>query len=104
MSELEPDTWLIQQGDAVGSYFVASQSGPGKYLCDLMEFQGKGRCSCRDFEIRILPFRERGEIPPKEHCKHIHAAKLYFADMVIQKMLAQSMDVPPVFTPDDAPN
>lgn len=88
--EPDPDVWLIEQGDAVGSYFVASQSGPGKYLCDLMEFEGKGRCSCRDFEIRILPFRERGETPPKAHCKHLHAAKLHFADDVIQRILSQA--------------
>jgi hypothetical protein len=84
---------LIQQGDAVGRLFVASQSGQGKYLCDLLEFAGKGRCSCRDYEIRILPFRERGEVPPKAHCKHLHAAKLYFADEIIQRMITQHASI-----------
>lgn len=90
MSTAEPDTWLVENADAVGRYFVASQSQTGKYMVDILAFDGKGRCACRDFEIRILPFRERGEIPLKAYCKHIHAAKMHFAEEVIQRMLANA--------------
>ncbi len=79
----------------MGRLFVASQSKPGKYLCDLLAYGGKGQCSCPNWCFTIGPHRERGEEPPKALCKHLYAAKLYFADMVIQRMLAQSRDVPP---------
>jgi hypothetical protein len=86
----EPDTWLIEPADAVGRYLVASQSQAGKYMVDLLAYNGHGQCACPQWGYRIGPAREKGEVPSVRWCKHISAARDVMLDDVIQRMLAQA--------------
>lgn len=83
---------------------------PGKlpYLVDLAGYGGNGRCCCPHFTMRLEPFLRSGsgvsaceaadEGLVKEpvwgtahdslRCRHIHAARLHFADDVIQAIAA----------------
>ena len=90
MSTPDPDTWLIEPADAVGRYLVASQSQAGKYMVDLLAYNGHGQCACPQWAYRIGPAREKGEVPSVRWCKHIAAARDVMLDDVIQRMLAQA--------------
>jgi hypothetical protein len=90
LSEPEPDTWQVTPADAVGRYFVASQSQAGKYMVDLLAYNGHGQCACPQWVYRIGPAREKGEQPPVRWCKHIAAAREVMLDDVIARMLAQA--------------
>lgn len=91
MPDGPPDTWLVQPHDAVGRYFVASQSQEGKYLVDVLAYGGHGQCSCADWVYRIKPARDQGQEPPKRYCKHLAHAREYFTDEVIRRMLATAL-------------
>ena len=90
MSESKPDTWQVTQADAVGRYFVASQSKAGAYMVDLLAYDGHGQCSCPHWNYRLGPAREKGEKPDVRWCKHIAAARDVMLDDVIARMLAQA--------------
>ena len=91
LSEPEPDTWQVTPADAVGRYFVASQSQAGKYMVDLLAYNGHGQCACSHWVFRIGPAREKGEVPSVRWCKHISAAREVMLDDVIARMLAQAV-------------
>jgi len=74
----------------VGRYLVASQSQAGKYMVDLLAYNGHGQCACSHWVFRIGPAREKGEVPSVRWCKHISAAREVMLDDVIQRMLAQA--------------
>lgn len=76
--------------DAIGRYFVASQSKAGAYMVDLLAYNGHGQCACPQWAYRIGPAREKGEPPDVRWCKHIAAAREVMLDDVIQRMLAAS--------------
>ena len=73
-----------------GRCFVHSRTEPNtKHLVDLFEYRGNGFCGCAQFRFRCQPALENGA-EPSEHlqCKHILAAKVAFANSVIEKLLA----------------
>ncbi len=74
----------------MGRYLVASQSQEGKYMVDLLAYNGHGQCACSHWGFRIGPAREAGLEPPVRFCKHIAAAREHFTDDVIQRMIAQA--------------
>lgn len=58
------------------TYLFKSNSGK-EYFIDMEEFNGNGRCGCRDFECRHLPklqkLQDQGITSfPEYACKHIH--------------------------------
>ena len=80
----------MEPADAVGRYLVASQSQEGKYMVDLLAYNGHGQCACSHWGFRIGPAREAGLEPPVRYCKHIAAAREHFTDDVIQRMISQA--------------
>jgi hypothetical protein len=74
---------------------VESESGHGTYFVDILENQGKGRCSCPDFECRIAPIYSGKKQAPANTptfiaaCKHQLRVKLFIADKFIAEMLKQ---------------
>lgn len=79
----------MEPADAVGRYLVASQSQEGKYMVDVLAYDGHGQCACPQWQYRIGPAREAGEQPPVKYCKHLKAAREQFTDDIIQRMLTQ---------------
>lgn len=63
-----------------GRYHVMSHSQKGRYMVDLASYHGHGSCTCKDFQVRVQPERERGQIPQKRYCKHIAAARQVFLE------------------------
>jgi hypothetical protein len=47
------------------------------YLVDVVEFWGRGRCSCPDYRCRVQPFYEVKDFTPKP-CKHQFSAFYLF--------------------------
>jgi hypothetical protein len=72
-----------------GRCHVHSQTEVGvKYLVDLFEYRGNAWCSCDQFKFRCQPALDKGAEPHYSlQCKHIAAAKVYFADRVIELLL-----------------
>ena len=62
------------------------------HLVDLEEWGGSGVCSCETFTFRTLP-KVRAGIKQKGHgtdCKHLIAAKVFFAQAIVRKILQVS--------------
>ena len=83
-----PDTWLIEHGDSVGRYLVASQNKEGKYMVDLLAYETRGECACPAWQYRIGPVLQKGEVPDRPWCKHIQAARDHFTDEILRRTLA----------------
>lgn len=68
-------------------FYVESQSGQKPYLVDLGTYWGHGSCDCLHFKCRIEPKLARGERPTSRRaCKHLAAAREYFADLCIERI------------------
>lgn len=58
-----------------------------RYLVDLGEYGGNGRCTCRDFEIRKWPLIRDGSAPgERTRCWHIRRAREWMIDLVIARL------------------
>jgi hypothetical protein len=77
--------------DTVTSWLVESESRPEEHhLVELLDYNGFGQCACEHFQMVLGPtLREGFQAKP---CKHITAAKLAFADKVIDQMLQNILD------------
>lgn len=76
-----------------------------QHLVDLFAFDGFGQCGCEHFDFALGP-RLREDDRPEFPCAHIVAAKLYFAGMVIERMLDITLtksQTPPVMTDLSSP-
>jgi len=75
-------------------YHVSSESKEDEiYVVDLALFQGRGQCTCRDWETRCQPRLKQG-LPPNEYphperdrCKHIHSCVLWLGNMLILRTI-----------------
>lgn len=73
-----------------GRCYVFSRTEEGvKYLVDVFEYRGVGKCDCPQFRFRMQPRLEDGATGRHLQCWHIREAKLAFADQMIQRMLEQ---------------
>lgn len=55
------------------------------YLVDLQEFDGNGQCGCENFQFRLNPKLDRGDlISADTRCHHIKAARDWFLDRQIE--------------------
>lgn len=59
------------------------------YLVDLEENEQFGWCSCDHHRFRIQPELDRNRMPRAPRCKHINAAHLALAKLVVAKMSQQ---------------
>lgn len=85
---------VIRQ-DTPGSYHVPSERKKGiTYAVDVLGSGGEGHCTCDDWMIRIGPYLERHEDPPRRFCKHIAACRDDFLDFVISQYLHQTTGQP----------
>lgn len=76
----------------LGHYHVYSETqAETMYDVELLANNGNGRCTCQDWQMRIGPYLERSEDPPRRFCKHIIACREYFLDDVIKRMIAASL-------------
>ena len=68
-------------------FYVFSETKPGrKYLCDLLEFDGNGKCDCDHFKFRLEPVLFRGYRETSLLCKHLKSAREAWATMVLRHM------------------
>ena len=71
---------------------VESESRPGQHhIVELMNFDGFGACTCENFEFRIGPGLRDGF--PEKPCKHIEAAKMSLADVVLAQMVENAREL-----------
>lgn len=71
-------------------YRVASDNELDGYLVDLAALDGNGICQCKAFQIQglsQLKERRRLGVPGAVRCKHIHRARAFLLDQLIQRML-----------------
>lgn len=65
-------------------YYVSSEAHPrNQYLVDLLDHEGVGCCSCRDWICRCWPIIKKGQ---RAMCKHVKAARAHFLDHLLQTM------------------
>lgn len=65
---------------------VESQSRPGQHhIVELLNFEAFGECTCEHFQCRLGPGLRAGFA--EKPCDHITAAKLAFADVVLEQMI-----------------
>lgn len=65
-------------------YRVHSEADPRRiYLCDLLENDGIGSCSCKDWSCRVGPLVKEGK---RAYCKHIVACRAHFLNQVLAAM------------------
>lgn len=70
---------------------IESESRPGQHhIVELMNFDGFGECTCENFEFNIGPGLKGGF--PENPCKHILAAKVAMADLVLSHMIKNAID------------
>jgi len=64
------------------------------HLVDLEEWGGSGVCSCETFTYRTLPKVFKGEKKQGygTDCKHIIAAKVFFAEKIIKQIIQVSKE------------
>ncbi len=53
----------VEAGDCSTRWFVRSRTSGKKYLVDVSSYGGNGRCSCRDYEVRMEPVLRNGRKP-----------------------------------------
>lgn len=53
----------VESFDHSTRWRVRSRTGGDKYVVDLGAYFGNGRCSCRDFEVRMEPILKHGKKP-----------------------------------------
>lgn len=59
----------------------------GKYLVDLSEDGGNGRCGCPDFEIRVQ--KNRRDKTGRRSCKHLQYVFAYFGWLMARQIVAE---------------
>lgn len=65
-------------------FTVQSESEPrSQHVVDLLENDGRGACSCKDFQTRRWPVIRDGG---RATCKHMRAAREYFLDDLLARM------------------
>lgn len=75
--------------DHVLRFRVQSDARPEiEHVVDLGSFDGFGRCSCENFEFRLMPELMEGRTPPAR-CKHLIQARDHLVDEVIARIIAQ---------------
>lgn len=69
-------------------YSVESDTGTAAYRVDLLANDGKGQCSCRDWETRRSPAIKAGDPigSPSTMCKHVVRARGYFLNGLLAMM------------------
>lgn len=72
-----------------GRYHVKSLSETGTHMVDLRNWDFRGECTCKDWEIRVGFFLKKDEEPQKPCCKHIHLAR--------QKLVLDNFDQIPLY-------
>lgn len=101
----------VDRYDGILRYHVPSRSrNVPPYLVELCDYDGNGTCQCKHFTCRLEPLLRRGitphaafeaglaEVPPWGtvedclRCFHIHAARLKFADDVINAIHERTHD------------
>lgn len=74
------------QGD-LAEFLVQSEGDPALYYAvNIMAYNGHGRCTCEDYEVRVAPMRSRGIEPVHESCKHIKKCREYLGFEVAKKL------------------
>ncbi len=78
----------------VGRYWVQSRSQPDQeHLCDLLYFDGNGKCSCQNFQFTCEPKLVRGAKPDKTlRCWHLRLAREVFLQDVLTVMARKEKD------------
>ena len=80
----EPEV-IPQEG--LTDFHIQSEGDPSiYYVIDLMAYNGKGRCTCEDWEMRVGPMRSRGIEPIHKSCKHIRLAFQHVGEELIRKL------------------
>lgn len=83
--------------DTVTSWLVESEARPGEHhMVELLHWDGFGECACEHFQMRILTGLKMNM--PEKPCKHINAAKMAFADLVLKRMTQNALDQSTVTT------
>ena len=78
----------VEPHDHVLRFRVSSETrGAIEHVVDLGEFDGFGECSCEDYQFRILPIIQAQGTAGLTRCKHLTAARLHLADLVIRRIL-----------------
>lgn len=74
-------------------YYVGSEGNPrGSYLVDLLSYEGRGECSCKDWSTRRWPaIRDGGS----DTCKHVRAARDYFLNGLLRELSRQQREPQP---------
>lgn len=71
-------------------YLVQSESNPRSvHVVDLLEHEGRGACSCKDWQTRRWPvIRDGGSAA----CKHVNAAREYFLTNLLRDMALREVE------------
>lgn len=69
----------IKRHDGPTRFIVESETGNGAYLVELESNGLTGRCNCKQFECRLAPEIHAGARGEKVRCKHIIAAREFYA-------------------------
>ena len=72
-----------------GRWFVESAKGEKRYLVDLAELGGNGKCDCTDFRTRQQSAYDAGQVA---HCKHLKFVREAMAEALLQKYIAEIRD------------
>lgn len=65
----------------------SARFGDKKYLVDLGEHNGQGRCDCANFRCRLEPEILAGKTGQDYRCKHIKLAMIELAEAMIRVTL-----------------
>lgn len=77
---------ITEHGDRC-RYFVTSESNPrARYFVDLLEHEGRGSCSCKDWSCRCWPIVKAGG---QAMCKHLRACREHFLNQILAAMAAK---------------
>lgn len=76
----------IEPTGDVGRWWVEATRGDTRYLVDLAELGGNGKCDCTDFRTRQQSAYDAGSTA---RCKHIEAVRELAAEALLEKYITQ---------------
>lgn len=78
-------------------WLVESEARPGEHhMVELLHWDGFGECACEHFQMRILTGLKMNM--PEKPCKHITAAKIALADVVLERINSNALTASTVTT------